>query len=502
MKNGFFLRVFGGILGCTLVSVLVFSCLMVTVLSWQRQVSYEHEVQQQAEDVATYLTEMNQILSLRENRSLKRMLEHKLEAILNEYQAEVWLVSFENGVVQYIYSDWNVSQRESDPAVLKRLLRIYETGQPIRVQGLFKALGDQVVTIGVPWTYSDGTVVGAVLLHIGVDQLRLDPRVVLPTALLAAGLAGMVGVVVAYFIARAQTRPIQAIRSAVSSFSKGDFSCRVELKSGSHELRELADSINAMAGELSNLEESRKAFVSNVSHELRSPLTCMQGYMQGMLDGTISPEEQPRYMQVVLEETRRLTKLVGDLLKLSRYESGKIPLNIRSFDINEMIRRCIIGFGTRLEEKDVDVNVDFADGECYVMGDSDRINQVVLNLMDNAIKFLPQKGGRLTISTRPEGRQAAITIADNGPGISAEDLPHIFDRFYKADKAHTSGMGTGLGLSIVRRIVNDHGQQIDVKSEPGNGAAFTFTLELAKEQRQRRAEALPEAGEEKENSEN
>ena len=128
MKNGFFLRVFGGILGCTLVSVLVFSCFMVTVLSWQRQVGYEHEVQQQAEDVATYLTEMNQILSLRENRSLKRMLEHKLEAILNEYQAEVWLVSFENGVVQYIYSDWNVSQRESDPAVLKRLLRIYETG--------------------------------------------------------------------------------------------------------------------------------------------------------------------------------------------------------------------------------------------------------------------------------------------------------------------------------------------------------------------------------------
>ncbi|MDO4357481.1 MAG: HAMP domain-containing sensor histidine kinase [Clostridia bacterium] len=497
MKNGFFLRVYMGILSTTLIIVLVCSGFMVTAMSVQRQTSLENEVQQQAEDVTTYLVEMNQITTLRENRTLQNMLLRKMESIEEKYSAKVWLVTFENGLVQYLDNSWNISPRLSDPVVLKKLLSILETDRPIRVQGLFTELGDQIVTIGVPWKYNDEDVVGAVLLHISADQLSVDPRVVLPTTLAAALVACVLAMIVAYFIARAQARPVQAIRQAVTRFAKGDFSERVQLRGGSDELRALAGDINGMADELSNLEESRKAFVSNVSHELRSPLTCMQGYMQGMLDGTIPSDEQPRYMQVVLDETRRLTKLVGDLLKLSRYESGKIPLNIARFDVNEMIRRCIIGFGTRLEEKDVDVNVDFAGSECYVMGDSDRINQVVLNLMDNAIKFLPPEGGRLTIATRPEGKQALITIADNGSGISAEDLPHIFDRFYKADKAHTSGMGTGLGLSIVRRIVNDHGQQISVQSEEGQGASFTFTLELARDQASahRRAAELP-AGEE------
>lgn len=499
MKNGFFLRVFLGIMAVTLVTVLVFSGFLITAMSWQRQVSYEHEVQLQAEDVTTYLVELNQITTLREDRTLRQMMQRKMKSILDTYNASVWLVSFENGVIQYIDSSWNTSERLSDPVVLKQLMRIYETGEPIRVQGLFDELGGQIVTIGVPWKYNDDSVVGAVLLHINVDQLRVQPSEVLPTALAAAGAACVAGLMAAYFIARAQTKPIRLIRKEVTRFAKGDFSGRVQIRGGSAELRELADAINTMADELSNLEESRKAFVSNVSHELRSPLTCMQGYLQGMLDGTIPPEEQPRYMQVVLDETRRLTKLVGDLLRLSRYESGKLPLNVTRFDVNEMIRRCIIGFGARLEEKNVDVNVDFAAGECYVMGDSDRINQVVLNLMDNAIKFLPAAGGRLDISTRTEGKLAKIRIADNGVGISAEDLPHIFDRFYTADKAHTAGMGTGLGLSIVRRIINDHGQQISVQSEEGQGTTFVFTLELARDQARRPEGTLPEPEQKKEN---
>lgn len=497
MRGGFFLRIYLGIMAAILVAVLVVSGIMVTVLGQQQQMFYENEVRLQAEEVAAYMTELNQMNRLWENQTLRNLVNRKMLDIRDNYNADIWIVSYETGYAECFDSGWNTvtALQEDDPEVNAQLWRIQETGQPIRVQGMFRQLGNQIVTIGVPWKYNDEFVVGAVLLHIGVDRLDVDFRDVAPSAALAAMSAGLLGAVVAWFIARAQTQPIRVIRQAVVDFAKGDFSKRVAIRSGSNELRELGESVNRMADELSNLEESRKAFVSNVSHELRSPLTSMQGYMQAMLDGTIPAAEHPRYMQVVQDETQRLTKLVGDLLKLSRYESGKIPLNISRFDVNELLRRCIIGFGTRLDEKNVDVHVEMADSECYVMADSDRISQVVLNLMDNAIKFLPMEGGALTISVRPEGKTALVRIADNGAGISEQDLPHIFDRFYKADKAHTAGMGTGLGLSIVRRIINDHGQQISVESREGEGAAFAFTLEMAKDQNRRIEPELPgEAG--------
>lgn len=497
MRGGFFLRIYLGIMAAILVAVLVVSGIMVTVLGQQQQFFYENEVRLQAEEVAAYMTELNQMNRLWENQTLRNLVNRKMMDIRDNYNADIWIVSYETGYAECLDSSWNTGKEEivNDPDVKAQLWRIQETGQPIRVQGMIRELGDQIVTIGVPWKYNDEFVVGAVLLHIGVDRLNVDFRDVAPSAALAAMSAGLLGAVVAWFIARAQTQPIRVIRQAVVDFAKGDFSRRVAIQSGSNELRELGESVNRMADELSNLEESRKTFVSNVSHELRSPLTSMQGYMQAMLDGTIPVEEHPRYMQVVQDETQRLNKLVNDLLKLSRYESGKIPLNISRFDVNELLRRCIIGFGTRLDEKNVDVHVEMAYSECYVMADSDRISQVVLNLMDNAIKFLPMEGGELTISVKPDGKTAAVCIADNGAGITEQDLPHIFDRFYKADKAHTAGMGTGLGLSIVRRIINDHGQQISVESREGEGAAFTFTLEMAKDQNRRIEPELPgEAG--------
>lgn len=491
MKGGFFVRIYLGILAAILVAVLVVSGIMVTVLGSQMQFYYENEVQLQAEEMAAYMSELNKIATLRENQALMRMMQRKTKQINEEYNADVWILSFENGYVMYSDSSWNTSQQLDDPEVQAQMDRIFYTGDTIRVQGMFSQLGDSIVTIGVPWKYNNSVVVGAVLLHISVENLNVDLTPVLPSAMVAAMCAGILGAVVAWFIARAQTQPIRVIREAVSDYAKGDFGCKVEVRTANAELQELADSVNRMAGELSNLEESRKTFVSNVSHELRSPLTSMQGYVQGMAEGIIPPEEHPRYMQVVLDETRRLTKLVSDLLKLSRYESGKVPLEITRFDVNELLRRCIISFGARLDAKNVDVQVDMPAGECYVMADSDRISQVLINLMDNAIKFLPEAGGELRVIVKPDGKNAHVTIADNGCGIAQQDLPHVFDRFYKADKAHTSGMGTGLGLSIVRRILNDHGQQIAVRSKEGAGTAFTFTLEMAKDQTRRPDAELP-----------
>ncbi|MGN0743194.1 MAG: ATP-binding protein, partial [Candidatus Fimadaptatus sp.] len=256
------------------------------------------------------------------------------------------------------------------------------------------------------------------------------------------------------------------------------------------ELGELARAFNSMAEDLSQLESVRRGFVANVSHELRSPMTSMQGYVQGMLDGTIPPEEHPRYLSVVLSETKRLNKLISELLDLSRIESGKFPLHYQRFDANELIARIMLQYEGRIEEKHINVDISFRQEQCVVWADPDRISQVVVNLIDNAVKFL-EDGGSLTVWTLMDEDHAIVTVKDDGPGISADDLPYIFDRFYKADKAH-SGKGTGLGLSIVKKILEQHGQDIKCTSAPGRGAAFMFTLakytpEL--EERQRAAEA-------------
>jgi len=301
-----------------------------------------------------------------------------------------------------------------------------------------------------------------------VHILYLLPQV-LPTAMLTV----VLGTLLAILLARGQTRPLKEIDNAVREFSKGDLTRRIELHCGG-ELEALGDSINRMASELSQLEDSRRNFVAAVSHELRSPLTCMRGYVDAMLDGTIEGEDVPKYLQIVKDETNRLTDLVRDLLDMSRFESGKFPLQIAPFDANEMIRRILINFEPRIDAKGVDVNVLFDAEHRFASGDANRINQVISNFVDNALKFM-HEGGMLTVETRLDGRNVVFSVRNDGDPIGERDLPHIFERFYKADKAHTSGMGTGLGLAICKMIVQEHGSTIRVTSVPGD-TSFEFTL--------------------------
>ncbi len=328
-------------------------------------------------------------------------------------------------------------------------------------------------TVAVPWI-DNGTVLGAVFVQTAAQPIYASFRsFALQGALASLILFALAGVCV-FFVTRQIIKPLRVMSQMAGEIAQGKFDRRVPI-SGSRETRELAAAFNLMAGQLDQLENTRRDFVANVSHELRSPMTSMQGFLQGMLDGTIPPAEQRRYMQIVLDETRRLSRLVASLLNLSRMENSDTELSHSTFDIHECIRRVIIANMTQLDEKGMELALSFEDEPMYVRADAEQIEQVLINLLSNAIKYTPE-GGHIRISTAQDACITRIIVQDNGPGIAPEDAPYIFDRFYKADKAHTVGKGTGLGLAICKRIMEKHGQTIRLL--PGNeGAAFEFTLE-------------------------
>lgn len=191
-----------------------------------------------------------------------------------------------------------------------------------------------------------------------------------------------------------------------------------------------------MAEEIEKYETTRESFVGNVSHELKSPLTSIQGFVQGILDGTIEEQDKNQYLEIVLSETKRMNALIGDLLDLAKFESGQFPMNFTRWDINEVIRQCFINFITKIEDKSLDVTINIPDGKQMVYADKDRIMQVLTNLIDNAVKFCDNKG-ELKIWTHKDGNGVVqISISNTGKIIPEEDIPYVFDRFFKVDKSH------------------------------------------------------------------
>lgn len=317
------------------------------------------------------------------------------------------------------------------------------------------------------------------LIHSDISSINKHSSELLLWTLLLGLLAFLGAVLLSYYNTHRLIDPFVEINHIVQCYSRGDFSQRISLK-GKDEAAQLGRSFNEMADQIKDLDNTRRSFVANVSHELRSPLTSIKGFLEAMQDGTIPREQFPQYIDIVIGETRRMTAMVNDLLNLSRIESGMIELHYETFDINELIRRTLITFETRLSERNMEMEVRFAQEQCYVYADSTQIEQVLRNLIDNAIKY-SGAGKTVSVSTYSMRKEVYVTVKDNGIGIPQEDIPHIFDRFYKVEKAHTPSptVGSGLGLSIVKRIIEQHGQTITVRSTRGRGTQFTFTLQHA-----------------------
>ena len=347
-------------------------------------------------------------------------------------------------------------------------------GEIVRRQGVYE--GEEkysMLTVCMP-LYDNQRIYGYLFLHTPLTGVSRTLSEIFRFVLLSAGISAAVTIAIMFFYSRRVSRPIVQMSQATREIVKGDYSKRIEVK-GKDEIAHLARNFNAMTDHVAQLEELRRGFVANVSHELRSPLTSIRGYIQGVLDGTFDKNQQGAYLGIALDETMRLNRLINDLLDLAQIESGEMPIEYSEFNINEILSRALAGRETEISEKKIRVQIDFECEQCYVSADKDRIQQVIINLIDNAIKFNREKG-RLTVKTWNHRGEVYVKVEDEGRGISPDQIMRIWDRFYQVDPARSDKKGRGLGLSIVKKIVEEHGQEIWVNSEEGKGSAFIFSL--------------------------
>ena len=412
------------------------------------------------------------------NSETRTYLNRTAEKVSQEFNALIIVMDRnQNGM---IYNA--VSSGQEDPAFVDSLnsddinaaMDRILNGETIRMRS--ESGEAPMFTVGVPFTWS-GKVNGAVFIRTRAQKIESGLGEILwRIVTLAAVVMVLTGIVVFLFVRR-RLKPLKQLETAAATIAEGDFSVQVDEKKGDRELRELSGAFNTMTRKLQGVEAGRREFVANVSHELRSPITSIKGFAEGMADGVIPAEEQPKYLRLVADESKRLSGLIDDLLALSRLERDDAKPEMTTFDINEMLRRAVIRRMNDLEAKEIDISCEFEADSCPVHADSDRIEQVVINLLDNAIKFTPE-GGKIVLESQVAEGIAKITVRDSGSGVAPEDRDKIFDRFFTADRAHTAGKGTGLGLSICKRIMDMHGQSIRLL-DTDEGAAFQFTLETA-----------------------
>ena len=277
------------------------------------------------------------------------------------------------------------------------------------------------------------------------------------------------------FLMRKLTDPLQKITDAAQRFGGGDFSVRVEGVEGEGEVVDLAHTFNQMAENIQSNDNSRGQFMGNIAHELRTPMTTIKGFIDGMLDGTIPPEENQRYLAIVSQETGRLARLVQNMLDITKLEAGEVPIHAKNYDLWQTVTDVVLSDEQRIEDGKIDIQ-GLGGPPLMICADPDFVHQVVYNIVDNAIKFTPA-GGVISFAAEKHGSMVEVRIENTGAGIAPEALPFVFERFYNEDRSRgMNTRGSGLGLHICKILINLSGGQIHAESEEGKWCRFVFTL--------------------------
>lgn len=390
----------------------------------------------------------------------------------NYMDASVWLVDTEGKMVmsatsRNAYAPYQI--HDFDPT---------ELGNKQYLVGTYHDYFDEdMISIIIPVTRGF-SVKGYLLVHKPysdiVETKDIFMKIVYLTLIVIYLLSFMILLAFHFFV----FRPLRQITEAAKQYASGNLDHEISVTS-SDEMGYLSASLNYMSSQLKDMEDYQKKFIANVSHDFRSPLTSIKGYVEAMADGTIPPEMQGKYLDIILFETERLTDLTRDLLTLNEFDTKDLLLDRTVFDIHQVIKTTAASFEGTCTAKHISIELIFASKVLNVNADTRKIQQVLYNLLDNAIKFSPADS-HITIETTDRNGKVFISVKDEGIGIPKNSLNKIWERFYKTDLSRGKDKkGTGLGLSIVKEIIQAHGENINVVSTEGVGTEFTFSLTKA-----------------------
>lgn len=392
-----------------------------------------------------------------------------------DYDEEFFVTDFYNKTEQYLYEDGfykpYFDTEETEFNATNAFSHIYGGGSTrpgMTYVKTYKISGNDFA--------GDDAKIG-IYIHVPNEELVIARKELVLAYIVPWLIALAVAALLVMLLSRSFSRPLREMTRATQEAAKGNLSARVGNLNRRDEIGELSRTYNQMMDQLENLEISRQGFISDVSHELRTPITSINGFVGGILDGTIEPDRQKHYLKIVKSESARLNRLVNDLLVLTRITNDDKPLEKATFDLNELIKNVIISREKDISGKGLELSVRFEDVITPVFANRDDIERVLLNLVDNAVKFTPEGKG-IYIKTKAEKTKIMVSIRDEGCGISTEKLSMIWDRFYKEDISRgASKGGAGLGLAIVSKILTAHEEKIDVQSIIDEGTEFVFSLQ-------------------------
>ena len=390
------------------------------------------------------------------------------DAVICNQQGEIVICSCYPNLCEHI--GWNIDR--------SYMAKVLQNGGDVAtgiIKGLYK---DSRYVVCLP-IVSSGATGGIVIVSTPVIATTQILNRISNLFLTTSSFVVLIAIVVASFFTRRESKPLQDMAKAANAFGHGNLTARVRVdESTSEEMQELALAFNNMATSLQKSEYQRQEFVANVSHELKTPMTTISGYVDGILDGTIPENRHSYYLQIVSDETKRLSRLVRSMLDISQLQNQDIPEEKKMhFDLEEVMGQVLITFEKKITDKHLDVDVEMPEHPVYTIANKDYITQVIYNLLDNAVKFCPE-GKTLGLRLREGGNKIYVSVSNEGDTIPPEELPLVFDRFHKLDKSRSKNRdGWGLGLYIVKTIVCSHGENISVTSRDGR-TEFTFTMPL------------------------
>ena len=463
MKQKNKVGIFSRIMKLCVIIVILSSFSMCTINIWQAKSHIDQQVAAELENTAKrvsyYMTYSDDA-----RRDIMQ---------LAEYEDSVIIVTDREGNKTFVSTyEYNFPEKfdASDYGIVL-------DGNVVSYTSVFdKYLNHNTISVAYPYITGDG-VEGVIFVITKANYFNPDFMHTLTVNFVSVGIAILVALVASYFMSKSLVKPLRRLQAGAREISLGRYN-KIDCDTKIREYSEVVGTFNKMSTELEKQDRARADFIANVSHDLRTPLTTIMGYVRGIMDDTIPQSMQNQYLGVALSEAERMQHMIENNLDLSKYESGNFVPNMSIFNLNEIVRSIVVTMEKRIREKNIVIDFKYEKSENIVEADESAIYRVVQNLLDNALKFA-SIGSEIEISITNKNGLAVFSIKNYGSSISEEEQKYIWDRYYKADSSRSyHKKGSGLGLYIVKSIINQHNQEIDIKSDD-NSVEFSFTLNLA-----------------------